>query len=98
MSTTPSSDEVRIRLARPDDIPALQALIPQSVRARSAGYYPPQQIESTLVHVFGVDSPLIADSTYYVAEAASRLVGCGGWSRRKTLYGGDHTKTTDADA
>jgi GNAT superfamily N-acetyltransferase len=78
-----------IRLAAPADLPALRTLIPASVRALGAGYYSPEQIESSLRHVFGPDTQLIADGTYLVAEAAGRVIGCGGWSRRRTLYGGD---------
>jgi GNAT superfamily N-acetyltransferase len=60
--------------------------------ALSAGYYTDQQIQSALVHVFGLDSQLIADRTYYVVTAEDQIVGCGGWSKRKTLYGGDQMK------
>jgi GNAT superfamily N-acetyltransferase len=58
----------------------------------SKGYYTPQQIESAITDIFGVDTQLIADSTYYVAEAAGQLVGCGGWSKRQTMFGGDQRK------
>ncbi len=85
--------ELHPRVARPEEVPALNALISQSVRQLSVGYYSPAQIESALRYVFGVDSQLIADGTYYVAEAAGQVVGCGGWSRRRTLYGGDQHKT-----
>lgn len=81
-----------VRLATEQDIPSLTRLIPESVRALSAGYYTDRQIESALVHIFGVDSQLIADGTYYVAVAGDEIVGCGGWSKRKTLYGGDQMK------
>ena len=81
-----------VRLATEHDIPSLNQLIPESVRALSAGYYTDSQIESALVHVFGVDSQLISDGTYYVVVADDQIVGCGGWSKRKTLYGGDQMK------
>ncbi len=89
--------QLHIRLARMDEIPALEQLIARSVRALSAGYYSPRQIELALAHVFGVDSQLIADGTYFVAEAggqpaACAIAGCGGWSKRRTLYGGDQMK------
>lgn len=84
-----------IRLATIHDIPELMRLIPQSVRALSTDYYNAQQIESAVIHVFGVDTQLIEDHTYFVAEAAGELVGCGGWSRRRTLYGGDQMKSED---
>jgi GNAT superfamily N-acetyltransferase len=84
--------EISIRAATMEDIPALQKLIPESARGLSQGYYTPQQIESAIKYIFGVDTQLIADKTYYVAEAEGQIVGCGGWSKRKTLYGGDQMK------
>jgi predicted N-acetyltransferase YhbS len=83
---------IELRLATAEDIPALRELIPLSVRTLSQGYYTPAQIESALIHVFGVDTQLIADGTYFVAEDAGQIVGAGGWSKRKTLYGGDQSK------
>jgi GNAT superfamily N-acetyltransferase len=84
-----------IRVARASDVPGLQALIPASVRGLSNGYYTPRQVESALVYMFGIDSQLIADGTYFVVESGDTLVGCGGWSKRNTLYGGDQTKGTE---
>ena len=90
--------EIQIRKAVAADIPKLRALIDASVRGLQAGDYSPQQIEGALKTVFGVDSQLIADETYFIAEAKVKMksesadviaVGCGGWSKRKTLYGGD---------
>ncbi len=81
-----------IRLAVFDDLPALRALIPSSVRALSLDHYTEAQIESAIRFVFGPDTQLIADGTYFVAEAGHEIVGCGGWSRRRTLYGGDQSK------
>ena len=101
--------EIRIRKAVPADVPALRRLIEVSVRELQAADYTPQQMESALESVFGVDSQLIADGTYLVAEARIEdelpsaknavdkddarsqwvIAGCGGWSRRKTLYGSD---------
>ena len=83
---------IQLRLATIEDIPALDQLMRRSIRALSAGYYTERQIEISLVHVFGIDTQLIADGTYFVAEAEGRIVGCGGWSKRSTLYGGDQTK------
>jgi N-acetylglutamate synthase-like GNAT family acetyltransferase len=104
------SVEIRIRKAMAADVPRLQRLIEASVRELQAEDYTPAQMEGALDSVFGVDSQLIADGTYLVAEA--RIVdstlavekanegknlrpewviaGCGGWSKRKTLYGSDH--------
>jgi GNAT superfamily N-acetyltransferase len=85
---------LHIRQAVPADVPVLQELIRVSVRQLQAQDYTPEQMEGALQSVFGVDSQLIADGTYLVAEAtspggATTIVGCGGWSKRKTLYGGD---------
>jgi len=84
----------RIRKAVTADVPRLRELIEASVRGLQAEDYSPAQIEGALKSVYGVDSQLIADGTYLVAEAESPLdspviAGCGGWSKRKTLYGGD---------
>ena len=74
------------------DIPALQNLIDASVRALSLPYYNQEQIDSALASVFGVDSQLIQDETYFVAEIAGQIVGGGGWSKRRALFGGDQAK------
>jgi GNAT superfamily N-acetyltransferase len=81
-----------VRKAVPADIPILRELIELSVRGLQAGDYTPRQIEISLKTVYGVDSQLIADGTYFAVETdipAQAIVGCGGWSKRKTLYGGD---------
>ena len=83
---------VTIRLARAGDIPSLEVLIPHSARSLQAGYYSPEQIEGAIGTVFGVDSQLIADGTYFVAERDGRIVGCGGWSKRQALYGGNRDR------
>ena len=84
---------VSIRKATPADVARLQEVIEASVRGLQANDYTPAQIEGALKSVYGVDSQLIADGTYFVAEAtennATQIVACGGWSKRKTLYGGD---------
>jgi GNAT superfamily N-acetyltransferase len=83
---------IRIRQAVAADIPMLSELIAASVRGLQAQDYSPAQLESALKTVYGVDSQLIADGTYFVAETEEPkplIVGCGGWSKRKTLYGGD---------
>jgi N-acetylglutamate synthase-like GNAT family acetyltransferase len=86
-----------IRQAKPEDIPVLRQLIPESVRLLSANSYTTQQIESALLNLFGVDTRIIEDGTYYVAEMAGRIVGCGGWSKRDTLFGGDQMKADEDD-
>lgn len=87
-----------LRQAVPADTPALRVLIEASVRGLQAADYSPSQIESALASVYGVDSQLIADGTYFVVEAVKfdrRIVACGGWSKRNTLYGGDVWKARE---
>jgi GNAT superfamily N-acetyltransferase len=87
---------IKIRQARMDEIPALRDLIEASVRGLQTEDYTPAQIEGALETVFGVDTQLVEDGTYLLAEAtdptsgALDYCGCGGWSKRKTLYGSDH--------
>jgi GNAT superfamily N-acetyltransferase len=81
-----------LRLATQEDIPALNRLIEASVRGLQAGDYTPAQIEGALGTVLGLDTQLIRDRTYFVAEAINaggRIAGCGGWSKRRTLFGAD---------
>jgi hypothetical protein len=82
--------EWSLRLAREADISALENLIALSARGLRANYYSAAQIEGALGSVFGVDRQLIRDGTYFVVESVSQLIGCGGWSKRKTLFGSDH--------
>ncbi len=88
------STPLTIRAATAADLDALGELIPRSARALSAGFYSAAQTESAIRFVFGVDTQLVADGTYLVAESAGAIAGCGGWSRRRTLYGGDQHKHT----
>jgi hypothetical protein len=81
--------QINIHLACPENFPALENLIPESVRILQSSYYTPDQIEGALGTIFGVDTQLIQDQTYFIAESTSQIIGCGGWSKRKTLYGGD---------
>ena len=83
-----------LRLATQEDIPALDALIEASVRGLQGDDYTQAQIEGALGTVLGLDTQLIRDGTYFVAETAENgkeqpLAGCGGWSKRKTLFGAD---------
>ena len=81
----------RLRVATTEDMAGIRGLIDASVRGLQAGDYSAAQIEGALATVFTVDSQLIADGTYFVAfDESGELAGCGGWSFRKTLYGGDH--------
>jgi N-acetylglutamate synthase-like GNAT family acetyltransferase len=98
--------DIHIRRAVVADIPQLRALIDASVRGLQSDDYSHEQIEGALKSVFGVDSQLIADETYFIAETKVEMksesikmvtVGCGGWSKRKTLFGGDQwTNRTDS--
>jgi GNAT superfamily N-acetyltransferase len=85
-----------LRLATPADGGALETLIALSARALGAGDYTSAQIEGALRGAFGVDTQLIRDATYFVVEHRGQLVGCGGWSRRRTLFGGDARPDRDA--
>jgi GNAT superfamily N-acetyltransferase len=85
-----------IRKATLDDRAAIERLIAESARGLSRGDYSGRQIEAALAAVFGVDTSLILDGTYFVAERGGELIGCGGWSRRKTLFGGDRAAGRDA--
>ena len=78
-----------LRKAALEDRPALEELIAESARGLSRGHYTDAQVEAALGSAFGVDSELIRDETYFVAEEKGRIVGCGGWSRRATLFGSD---------
>jgi GNAT superfamily N-acetyltransferase len=85
-----------IRKATLSDRDAIAQLIKESARGLSRADYSDAQIEGAIATVFGVDTNLILDGTYFVADCSGMLVGCGGWSRRKTLFGGDQYPTRDA--
>jgi GNAT superfamily N-acetyltransferase len=78
------------------DLPALGTLIAASARELSRGDYTPEQVEGALRGAFGTDTQLIRDGSYFVIEAEGRLAGCGGWSRRRTLFGSDARAGRDA--
>lgn len=78
-----------LREARLDEVPALEELIAASARGLGRGDYSAAQIEAALAGTFGVDSELIRDGTYFVVEVEGVLAACGGWSRRRTMFGGD---------
>lgn len=83
-------DNYQLRVARLEDQPALRELIARSIRALGAADYSPEQIEAALRGAFGVDTQLIRDGTYFVVDAPDgQAVACGGWSRRRTLFGSD---------
>ncbi len=83
---------VTVRAAAPADIPAMEALIKRSGIQLSEGFYTSEQAQAVTRHVFGVDTQLVADQTYFLIERQGELVACGGWSKRSTLFGADHTK------
>jgi GNAT superfamily N-acetyltransferase len=80
---------ITLRKATLDDVPALQSLIARSARGLSTTEYRPAQVEGALRGAFGVDTQLVNDQTYFVAEENGAMVGCGGWSFRSTLFGSD---------
>jgi len=83
------------RLATEDDLPALRALMADAIAELQKGFLTPAQIDASRA-VMGLDTQLIADRTYFMVESAGVLAGCGGWSRRATLYGGDHSARRDS--
>lgn len=84
-----------VRAATMADVRVIQDLIAASVRGLSAGYYSAAQIDAALMDVFGVDTQLIADGTYFVVDGSSGPAAAGGWSGRRTLFGGDQMKAAD---
>lgn len=86
----------QLRKATLDDRAAIQQLIAESARGLSRADYTDQQIETAIATVFGFDSELIRDNTYFVAESAGEMAGCGGWSKRMTLFGGDQYPDRDS--
>ena len=83
------------RLATAADIPVLTALMDRAIAELLPAFLSPEQVAASQ-EVMGLDSQLIADGTYFVVEAEGAVAGCGGWSRRATLFGGDHTGGRDA--
>ena len=82
--------ELTHRIATEADIPALVALMDLAISGPLADFLTQEQIAASRV-LMGLDSQIIADRTYFIVEAEGVLAGCGGWSRRITTYGGDHT-------
>jgi GNAT superfamily N-acetyltransferase len=85
----PADRHLRARLATNDDLPALVTLMTLAIDHLQRGFLTEAQIAASHA-VMGLDTQLVADGGYFVVEEAGRMVGCGGWSRRATLYGGDH--------
>jgi N-acetylglutamate synthase-like GNAT family acetyltransferase len=84
-----------LRKANIADIPTIEKLIDASVRGLQAQDYTAEQIDAALRTVFTVDTQLVEDGTYFVIEQDGEMIGCGGWSQRKTLCGGDHHAVRD---
>jgi GNAT superfamily N-acetyltransferase len=95
MTTNPNWS---LRPAQERDIAALETLIPLSVRCLQAAHYSAAQMEAALGPVFGVDRQLIGDGTYFVVELGAQIMGCGGWSKRKALFGGDSGRAQHEDS
>ena len=91
----PIAPELSIRLARADDIPQLQTLMQAAIGALLRPFLSPEMVEASR-EIMGLDSQLIADGAYFAVEHGEAIVGCGGWSRRATLFGGDHSRGRDA--
>ena len=89
------TEPLTARLATPDDIPALKILMERSISLLLPAFLSPEEVAASH-EVMGLDTQLIADGTYFVIEADGMIAGCGGWSRRATLFGGDHTSGRDA--
>jgi len=87
----------RVRPATRADIPQLSQVIERSARELQREDYTDRQIESAIETIFGVDTTLIDDGTYLVVEIESEIVACGGWSKRKTLFGGDRWTQREDD-
>ncbi len=91
-STVP---ELHLRLARSQDMPTLSALMGRAIGELLLAFLPPEGVKASY-EVMGLDTQLIADGTYFVVEDGEEIAGCGGWSRRATLFGGDHSAGRDA--
>ena len=88
-------DELTLRLALEADLPALDALMHASIAELQTPFLSPDEVAASF-SIMGLDSQLVADRTYFVVEMGGRIAGCGGWSRRTTLFGGDHSANRDA--
>ena len=84
------------RLATLADLPALRTLMDDSIGVLQRGFLTPIQIEASRA-LMGIDTQLVVDGTYFIVSCGDELAGCGGWSRRATLFGGDHTPGRNAD-
>ncbi|MDR6627891.1 GNAT family N-acetyltransferase [Caulobacter segnis] len=92
---TLAAKPLRLRLARSEDMPVLSALMDRAIGELLPAFLPPEGVTASY-EVMGLDTQLIADGTYFVVEDGEEIAGCGGWSRRATLFGGDHSAGRDA--
>ncbi len=90
-----SKPSLRLRLARPEDMPVMSALMDRAIGELLEAFLPPEGVKASF-EIMGLDTQLIADGTYFVVEDGDAIAGCGGWSRRATLFGGDHSAGRDA--
>jgi N-acetylglutamate synthase-like GNAT family acetyltransferase len=90
-----STDALVLRVARVEDMPALKELIATSVWGLQKAEYSAAQIEGALGTIYGTDQTMIGDGTFFVVEDGTAIAGCGGWSRRRTSFGGDHSPVKD---
>ena len=88
-------DKLSHRLATANDLPALKTLMNAAIAELLPAFLPPAEVEASFA-VMGLDTQLIEDGTYFVVELDGAVAGCGGWSRRATLFGGNHTAGRDA--
>jgi GNAT superfamily N-acetyltransferase len=87
--------DLRIRVAVADDVARIRPLMDAAIGVLLRPFLSPDQVEASR-EIMGLDTQLITDRTYYVVTSAEQVVGCGGWSRRATLFGGDHSAGRDA--
>jgi GNAT superfamily N-acetyltransferase len=91
----PHSRDFSIRLAEPADLPTLRALMEAAISRLQASFLSPDEVAASF-SIMGLDTQLVADRTYFVVLSGARVAGCGGWRRRATLFGGDHSAGRDA--
>jgi GNAT superfamily N-acetyltransferase len=92
---TPDPSPLSLRLARSEDMATLRELMNAAIGQLQADFLSPEAVAASF-SIMGLDSQLIADGTYFVVMAGGDVAGCGGWSRRATLFGGDHSANRDA--
>ena len=93
--TAGMNESLTHRLARMDDVAALKPLMAAAIGELLKPFLPQDAVAASF-SIMGLDTQLIADGTYFVIESGGRIAGCGGWSRRATLFGGDHSAGRDA--